>query len=640
MSGLTPLASTVGPGRAAIVFFLLTACSLFAGPADLLLEEQLNTLSNKDVKTTIIILKRLNKFFLLDHQETLAAPTPTEAQRQAGYVLFSRNYLDEVYYNSVPRPREIGIELRLFATPGEYEPVTFAVWPIEDLTAVDVTVSDLRGPEGALIKRDACEVRITRQIARGVKPFMYMVGPEALEPFAAVTIPAGRTTQFWLTFRVPADQPPGEYKGKVAFKPANRTASELSLTVVVLPFKLLDDPDMDFGWYYGSGKPETLRRELEDMRAHGCTTVTIPDPPIMKLKADGTPEIDFTEWEKYRALLAQVGMRGIRQTGIGAVTGFLVAQGTPELGAGFDKPFVAALREYKRWLDEHPDFRVVFAIYDEPRESMLNSWNRTYAQTMAYIKLCRQVPGLQITVNPMGDGGGDKDYTDFAEAVDILNTHAWDGSRKLIARARKAGRRLWVYNNGQSRLAWGFGVWKIGAKGEFEYVYPSWTGREDAYCPIPLAGYENEGASATGHTPVYPFRDRIVPTPRFEWCREGTDDYRYLYTLDQAMKRTQASDARAEAEDLLKEIARVIPEYPAVGLRTGAEAGASGDPAYLLAYFDHFRWRIALAILRCEDAIQMRQGSDPKSLYRQYSAFRFGELPAEPKPAADRIPGK
>jgi hypothetical protein len=611
---------------------LLVAASsvgLGATVSEALLDEQLDLLANKDIKSTVRILKRLNKFFLLEHEETTPAPTPTDAQKELGYILFTRNYLDPVYYNTNPRAYEIRNEVKLFATPGEYEPVAFAAYPLADLEGVSLACSDLRGPNDALIKAAAVDLRFTRQLARGVKPFMWMVGPEALEQFKTLSIPKGRTTQFWITVKVPADAAPGEYQGTLTLRPANRPAAEVKLTAVVLPFKLAEDPEMNFGWYY-TGSGPTLRRELEDLRAHGCTTLMLHEPRIKSLTADGKAEVDFSTWEEHCELCAELGFYGIKQTGIGGITGAISRLGIKELGIGFDLPFVAVLKKYKEWLDAHADFKVVFCIYDEPRETLLNSWNRTFDQTVAYIKLCRMVPGLLITVNPMGDKGDGKDYSVFGEMVDVLNTHAWEGSKKLIEATRKAGKTLWVYNNGQARLTWGFAPWRLGAKGEFEWMYPG-AGSGDPYSPIPVGGYENEGESNTGRFPVYAFPDRIVPAPRYEWCREGTDDYKYLYTLRQRIQASKADDAIVEATTLIKEIAAAIPEYPAMGLTTGAEAGASGDPAQLVAYFDHFRWRIALAILALDDAAKGLKKTDANSSHAAYARFKFGEIPPKSK---------
>ncbi len=592
--------------------------------AERLLDEQLSSLGNPSVKNTVRLLRRLNKFFLLDHEESLVPPRPTTEQTQTGYIWFNRNYMEEVYYNSVPRPTEIGAELRLFATPGEYEPATFAVWPLTDLAGATVSVSDLRGGGGTLIPSSQIEVRMTRQLARGLERFTYMVGPEALTLLEkGVDIPKGRTTQFWLTLHVPDAQAAGEYHGTVLFKSFNRPASEIPLRVVVLPFHLLEDSNTAFGWWYEGKIAATREREMLDLHAHGCNTFTLPSPTIRSLSATQA-DIDFTAWEQYRTLCAKIGMKGVRQTGVGFITAYLVTHGINELGVGFDAPFVTAMRACKQWLDERPDFPVVFSIFDEPREAILNAWNRTYDQSMAYIKLCRQVPGVRLTVNPVSDASGSKDYTPFVDAVDILSTHAWKGSTKLMARTLKAGRPLWIYNNGTSRLSFGFGVWRTGAVGEWQYIYPSGTGTDDAFSPIPLHGHENEGEPNTGIYPIYLFPERIVTTPRFEWVREGTDDYRYLYTLRETLKKGGCPIATVAAEKLFQEIRAIVPEYPAMGLITGTEAGGSGDPSQLLSYYENFRWRLALLTLQAQDEIAKRTPTD--SQWERFKNYPFGKL--------------
>jgi hypothetical protein len=584
----------------ALLACLTLAGRLFAGEAQTLLDEQLALLQNPDIRSTVNVLQRLGKFSLIEHEETTPAPTPTDEQQRAGYIVFSRNYLEEVYYNSNPRPAEIGAELRLFATPGEYEPVTFAVKPLAALSGATVTCTELKTEAGATLPREIVDVRFVRQLARGVRSFVWMPGPEALEPFDRLDLPAGRTTLFWLTVHVPPTAAPGRYTGSVSFQADNAPATALALSVVVLPFRLLDDPETQFGWYYGSSKPATLRAELEDMRAHGFNAVTLPSPTVTRIGGGAGPEVDFSAWDQYARLLAEVGLTGVHQAGIDHVTQALARAGIQELSPEFSAPFVAAMRRHKEWLDAHPNFRVLFVIYDEPRESLLNPWNRNFEQTVAYLKLCRQVPGLTISVNPMGDSGGSVDYTPFAGLVDVLNTHAWEGSARLIAETLRLNRTLWVYNNGYSRLAWGFSLWKLKARGNWQWAYFG-AGSSDPYSPIPVGGSENPGESNTGRGPTYCFPDRIIPTPRYEWVREGIDDYRYLYTLDQRLKAAKGQvpqQVAQEAQALFDEIEQVAPQYPATGLQTGAEAGGSGDPAELLATYDQFRWRAALCLMK------------------------------------------
>ena len=52
---------------------------------------------------------------------------------------------------------------------------------------------------------------------------------------------------------------------------------------------------------------------------------------------------------------------------------------------------------------------VIWAV-DEPREQLINDWNRNLADTIRYLKLISQVPGARSTVTPMGDGQDGIDY--------------------------------------------------------------------------------------------------------------------------------------------------------------------------------------------------------------------------------------
>lgn len=618
---------------------LVLATSCWADPAQDLLHEQLATLTNSDILSTIKVLQRVGKFVLVPHKEDSPPAVPAEMDRRAGFIVFVRNYLEEVYYNTQPRPSERVQTLAAFATPDEYEPLTFALCPLGVLNDLTVTCTDLTTATGAAIPAAAVDVRFVRQLARGAGRFLWTIAPEALETFDRLQLPADRTTQFWLTVHVPPDGAPGEYHGVVRISARGLPVTELPLQLVVLPFRLQTDPAMTYGWYLTGTTPQTLPAVLADMRAHGFNAVTIGEPSVT-FAADGTATGDFSSWERWYKLLKDAGMTGIHQSGVSSLSAAVVRQGPRELGPGFDTLFVAGLRAYKSWLDAHPDFHVVFTIFDEPRETLLNSWNRNFDDTVDYISLCRQVPGLRISVNPMGDTGDRKDYTPFVGLVDVLNTHAWKGSEKLIALTRQQGKPLWVYNNGYSRLAWGFSQWKLGSQGNWQWAYFA-AANPNAYSPIPIGGFENEGESNTGRGPTYCFPDRIVPTPRYEWVREGIDDYRYLYTLLQALKRAPAGAAAAidRARKLLQELSDAVPEYPAIGLQTGTEAGGSGDPARLMAMFDHFRWRIALAILELQD---IEAGRDPQaagSLWSQFSRYPFGQLPnISAEAAAARAP--
>lgn len=71
-------------------------------------------------------------------------PELSQADRQRGYAIFARHWSEVVYPQTVPRQEELNPRLAAFASLGEYEPVTFTVLPLADLSSARVVASDLR----------------------------------------------------------------------------------------------------------------------------------------------------------------------------------------------------------------------------------------------------------------------------------------------------------------------------------------------------------------------------------------------------------------------------------------------------------------------------------------------------------------
>jgi len=120
------------------------------------------------------------------HEPEGPAPTPTAEQQEAGYVLFAPHWMRKVFGNSVPLEGEVAA-LTALAAPGEYEPMTLAIYPLRDLGECALTVGELIGPDGAVLPVDAIEVRTVRLWAQipGQKgasyASQYIETPELLE---------------------------------------------------------------------------------------------------------------------------------------------------------------------------------------------------------------------------------------------------------------------------------------------------------------------------------------------------------------------------------------------------------------------------------------------------------------------------
>ena len=68
-----------------------------------------------------------NYFKRVLHTPTGDVPEPSRAESRRGFILFSRDYMSDVYYNDRPGAGEAAAKLEPSAFAGEYEPVTFSV---------------------------------------------------------------------------------------------------------------------------------------------------------------------------------------------------------------------------------------------------------------------------------------------------------------------------------------------------------------------------------------------------------------------------------------------------------------------------------------------------------------------------------
>ena len=119
---------------------------------------------------------------------------------------------------------------------GEYEPVTFSIWPLRDLEDVTLEVSPLQAASGATIPADAVETWYLQQRPQRLQPptsFGFASG--FLPDWQQRDLFADITQRAWLNIRVPEATPPGTYRGTVTFTPRNAEAIALGFEVEVLP---------------------------------------------------------------------------------------------------------------------------------------------------------------------------------------------------------------------------------------------------------------------------------------------------------------------------------------------------------------------------------------------------------------------
>ncbi len=551
---------------------------------------------------------------LIPHAPEPASPPPGPTERRRGFVLFHRPLVRNVYPDSHPQGRERFSQLEIQATPGEYEPWTFSVQALRDLDALSVAVvGDLRGPGGARIPAGAIDVRQVRcwPVRTNYSSMhTYKIVPELLDPVRAADLAAGRCRRYWLTVHVPDSAVAGTYRGRAALHfggaAAGEGKGEISLVLQVLPFKLLRDPNRDFGNYYRSpldrirsGMPPAviaaLRRRAEaeaaDMQAHGMTTVQMPS--LWARKVDGRWRVSMNLTPKRVAFLRRFGLWG-HPKGIMMPAFFTDYLYTRIMGKRWPKHLRGAKMPPQKFFDIITDL-----IAQSEKIRIARGWPDFYyypideAAPEAIPLLARTLAAVKkvATAKTYATQVFELPYNRPLDPVLDVWCSAWFCiDTKAVAAMRKKGRIFWCYPNfvacsrgvpNSARMTYGFGVWRMGYSCLIPWHY-------QAPCGNPFTDFD---ATFGDWCMAYPGPNGPIPTQRWEAVREGIDDGRYVYTLEARIAAAQKSGRRPKAvaagRALLRELRNAVPVR-----KKYLQSGPWRGPEY-----DHWRRRLAAAIL-------------------------------------------
>lgn len=474
---------------------------------------------------------------------------------------------------------------RLFATPGEYEPVSFAVRPTERVEEMFIRSGDLTGPGGVISKE---KVRI--QSVEGFHGGDYNVLMDVEHPW---DMPAYQRELFWVTVHVPEAARPGVYRGQIAITGKDQPLDYLTLELEVLPFTL-EDPPFALGFNYSSPKdPAALAAHLKDMREHGLTTVA----PLYNFHLPIHDE-DTSEMGQFIEAYQAAGFRqplyfGASMSLISQLAGY-----GPVDSQRFQRKFLKVMRLLHAEAQRH-DVPVLFSIADE----LTNQGLPAIQKGELLARLCfEELPEMAVT----SDMNGYREVMAMAPFLNVATfNNGWDGidhhnqGRRLINREfieelqQKTDAIPWFVNAGSGRFPFGFFFWKMtryGVRGKVEWYY-------------------NLGNNERGSV-VRVEKERVWPTLIYERSREGIDDLKYLCKLESLIASAQP-DGKASAEtqratDLLDKIADSILDnwtaytsggevFPADGFNVMEAAQAAG-----MGRYQSLRRAVAEAILQLQ----------------------------------------
>lgn len=516
--------------------------------------------------------------------------------------------------HKVPRRRAVPDEraaaVRIEAARHDWEAAQIIVRPAQPLRGLTATVSDLLGPNGAVIPADKIKLlyvyyHFVHQPtdSTGVRDWW----PDALPPLEqALDVAAGENQPLWVLVYVPPEAVPGEYCGQLALL-AEGFAAEVPLQLRVWNFTLPQGGNLEtaFGLstgeifrYHGLKTEADKRRVLElYFQSFAEHRISPYDPaPLDPIRVEFLPHenppraaVDFEAFDRAMSeSLAKYHFNtfNVRLQGMGG--GTFHQRYPPRIGEfGEDTPqYQAMFASYLGQLEAHfrqrgwLDLAYVY-WFDEPEPRDFEF----VAQGMR--RLREFAPGLprMLTEEP-GDNV-------LADLVDIWCPVSFHYDHAQAEKRRAAGNRFWWYvctgpkapyctlfiDHPASELrVWHWQTWQRNIVGTLVWQTNYWTSSA-AYPDQPQNPYEDPMGYVSGYsTPrgvkrfwgngdgrfLYPPLAAAVPgasgdapviappvsSIRWEMLREGAEDYEYLFLLRQLLQQRRARLAPEEARRL------------------------------------------------------------------------------------------
>ncbi len=501
-----------------------------------------------------------NYFKRVLHNPTGGSFEVRSADAEHGLIIFSRDWMEDVYYNDRPASNERVSCLSASAFAGEMEPVTLSVVPLGNLGRCTLTVSRLKGPGGVVIDADAIAIgyvqyRISRVTMEGS---VYTISPRLIIPGATVDMPKDVTRRFWITVNVPRDAAGGVYRGTVGLSGPQGVDHSIPLEFVVHEGRLdsLDIPAGPWGhtiklpWYRDEvalWNREMAEKSLRKLRSYGFTTAS--GLPVITFRGfkSGVWNIDFSTGD------AQMKM--FRRSGFTMpVVTYCPFSGLNTYYRDENAMRAAGFSDYSRFLkglfgeiQKHAEaagwLPVYWNIGDEPvGDDLARSRENAEAYRRAFPK---GPPYFTAASSFRGSDAADPHFL-LSKALHVADWNTHDGAS--VALLQKAGGD-WAFYNGGSR--WTYGVYMYKAVKQFDMKFRlSWHWNAAAGDPYYGLDCREDDYAWCNSSP----EGDLIPSVNFERLREGLDDYRRLLTLKRYADEKPGAAASEAAEKLLASI--------------------------------------------------------------------------------------
>lgn len=477
--------------------------------------------------------------------EELEEVNPTNQDQSVGYILFSRSPLEYVFPGSRPKKSEMIDHLALRVVRNEFEPVTFSIYPLQNLGMVRISVTDLKSAKGIISKnkiRVACVEMV--QETKGLPEGRFVYLPTLIRPGNQVEVERGKCQRFWLTVRIDDSVSSGVYKGRITISPQHGLEISLPLEVRVMPISLEDIPGIDYFMlmtYEFTELTMPWSREekakiyqsacniLKDYKEHGMTTLCFHSPFVLITKEDGSPNLD----DIFAAL------RAAKETGFKKqiiwYMGHLIQTSKPRHPGsilGFDQEIQLSRLKYlvntvTKYAKDNGCPEVIFLPIDEPGDSYQDFQNKRHTITPLLLKTIKDLGAKNMLTT--------SDYKQF-KPVDYLCSG--ETSKEDLNATHGSGSVYWLYNNDVTTKC------LTPAYARYIYGYYTWMNHVDGMSSWTFQNTQNASglptkADAHGRDIylAYPDPDGPIATLKWEAIREGIDDHKLVYQLAKRIQK-------------------------------------------------------------------------------------------------------
>lgn len=505
----------------------------------------------------------------------------------SGYLIYPRNYLDDIDPDSPPTETP-GARLSTFAAQGQYASVDFAIFAEKELRSVEVEVTDLRSGAGVIPSVRVRTYEVIRCLERRLytRPAIHSdVVSRFLLPLKPVDVGARNVHEVYVTIKTPENAAPGTYTGTITVRPQNAEPTTLAVSLEVLPFRLEPPREHFYGMYYRFPADATddakVRLELEDIRDHGCTTLK-PNMGIGYSRDEGgEARISYDTLRRWVRLMRDLGFHGPLP----------VNTGLQQLASLLGHTGIASSEAARAALEADPAFRTaakqaMLGLNDLQREFPEFEFLPTHMDEVlgrgrlplyiALTKAVRQVPDLRvyITMHNRPDPAVEELTAQIDPYADVrcYNGHVMDwwiqaghSFDELAQQLKASGDEAWTYYN--MRGSFFLPIWTRLVNSLYLYASP-------LKCHVPWMYHsykgnpfdDTDGPAVKGHDFGYAFPspdDGMTPIPTRSWeaFRDGVYDMAYFEMLERLIATVKPKNPAATqaAEDWLAHVKGLVP---------------------------------------------------------------------------------